>query len=317
VTGGTPRTTGVRYDETFANDLADPKLCRAGEKTDGSYDYCATIDADTKAIISPIDPAKLAADRKNNCAPVFPHQLVRAITMLDVAKVAGGRTAWPDKYPAYGLVQCPTGKAIDDLFTPEIDAADTTDSIENAIAYDASKAKAIVSQISGLDHDGATKVGVQMIFGMNFQALSVGQKNKGHGYLNAAAEPSPGLTMALDAKDAALASIRAAFQTHILDASTLIVVTAKYGQSPIEPAKHGIVDSKSMKKLVEADTAGVVASVRADDVALIWLKDKSKIAAVAATLENARADLSIETILSGPTLAPFGDPSNAPPAGLT
>ena len=61
------------------------------------------------------------------------------------------------------------------------------------------KVNAILKQIDGKDHLGDTKTRVPTVFGMNFQAVSVGQKliEKSNGvtggYLDAAGTPSPAL----------------------------------------------------------------------------------------------------------------------------
>ena len=314
LTGGTPRTTGVWYDDAFANELSSPKSCKPGDKPEGyEYDYSEAIDVDDKSVTTTIDPAKLAADPAKNCAPVYPHSLVRVNNIFDVVKAAGKQTAWADKHPAYDLVQGPDGHAVTDLYTPEINGEGIPDSVEKTIAYDAGKAKAIVYEIKGLDHSGKSKADVPAVFGMNFQAVSVAQKNAGNGYLNADADPSPGLARALDATDAALGSIKAALSAEKLEATTLIVVTAKHGQSPIDPTKRQIVDGKNIKKMIEASVPGVVANVTTDSVALIWLKDKSKTAEVAVALEKVRTALSIDKLTFGPEMnRDFGDPSTDP-----
>ena len=312
LTGGTPRETGVWYDDAFAGDFASPKSCKPGAKPEGvEYDYSEAIDVDEKIVATRIDPAKLVADPARTCEPVWPHSLVRVNNVFDVAKAAGLRTAWSDKHPAYDLVQGPTGKAVDQLHTPEINGEEITDSVDKTIAYDADKAKVVVNWIKGLDTAGLNKVGAPAIFGMNFQAVSVAQKNKGNGYKNAEGEPSAGLAQALDATDAALGRLAAALTAEKLDASTLFIVTAKHGQSPIDPAKRRIVDGKSLKKVMEDAVPGVVAQATTDDVALVWLKDKSKTAAVIAALNAKKAELAIDRIVPGAELA---DPATDPRA---
>jgi len=41
-------------------------------------------------------------------------------TIFEVVRSKGGHTAWADKHPAYDLVNGPSGKGVEDLFTPEI-----------------------------------------------------------------------------------------------------------------------------------------------------------------------------------------------------
>ena len=56
------------------------------------------------------------------CEPVYPHQYLRTNTIFEIIKNAGGLTAWSDKHPAYEVLSGPSGKGIDDLFTPEINS---------------------------------------------------------------------------------------------------------------------------------------------------------------------------------------------------
>ncbi len=300
LTGGTPRSTGVYYDDAFAREYASAKDCKPGEKATGSeYDYSEAADVDENARDTVLDPKKLLADPAHDCAPVYPHSIVRVNNVFDIAKAAGLRTAWSDKHPAYDLVQGPTGKAVDDLFAPEINADGTTDSVDKTIAYDATKVDAVINELKGFDHTGKTKAAVPAILGMNFQAVSVIQKLKDGGYANADGEPSEGLVKALTETDKALGRVQATLAAEKLTDSTLVIISAKHGQSPIDPAKRKIVDSKALKAALN----GMAAQVTTDDVALIWLKDQSKTAEVVAALEAKKADLSIDKIWSGEELA--------------
>ena len=53
---------------------------------------------------------------------------------------------------------------------------DYTGSFLNIQCYDSLKVQAILNEIDGRDHDGTAKAPVPNIFGMNFQAVSIGQK---------------------------------------------------------------------------------------------------------------------------------------------
>jgi hypothetical protein len=53
---------------------------------------------------------------------------------------------------------------------------DYTGSFQNIQCYDGLKVNAILNEIDGKDHDGVKKRRVPNIFGMNFQAVSIGQK---------------------------------------------------------------------------------------------------------------------------------------------
>ena len=68
---------------------------------------------------------------------------------------------------------------MDDLYTPEITNVggfDATASVVCTVENDQKKVKAILNEIHGLRHDGTPGPGVPAIFGMTFQAVSVGQK---------------------------------------------------------------------------------------------------------------------------------------------
>ena len=81
---------------------------------------------------------------------------------------------------------------------------------------------------------------------MNFQSVSVGQKlakagdadykdpTLTGGYLNSNAAPGTALTLQFQFVDAALGKFRSELAKQGLDQSTLIIVSAKHGQSPID-----------------------------------------------------------------------------------
>src|SRR6202011_5439565 len=131
--------------------------------------------------LNKIDPAKLPRVRNESgqCVALFPHNAIRTNTIFEVVKAAGGVTAWADKHPAYDLVNGPSGKGVDDLYTPEITnvgGLDNTVSVVCTVENDEKKVKAIINEIHGLRHDGTPGLGIPTVFGMNFQAVSVGQK---------------------------------------------------------------------------------------------------------------------------------------------
>ena len=55
-----------------------------------------------------IDPAQLPVDPAT-CKPVYPHQYLKVNTIFEVARAAGLRTAWSDKHPAYEILNGPVG----------------------------------------------------------------------------------------------------------------------------------------------------------------------------------------------------------------
>src|SRR5262249_53651742 len=165
-----------------------------------------------------IDPTKLPRVLVNGkCVPLFPHQAMRTNTIFEVVKANGGRTAWADKHPAYDIANGPSGKGVDDLFTPEItnvNGFDATVSVVCTANNDGLKVQAILNEIHGRTHDGKP-ARVPAVFGMNFQAVSVGQKlakdnsdgsctvdtkftGQSGGYADGAGTPTAVLAFALD-----------------------------------------------------------------------------------------------------------------------
>ncbi|MBV9691476.1 MAG: alkaline phosphatase family protein [Ktedonobacteraceae bacterium] len=309
ITGGSPRSTGVFYDNSYDRTLSPPGSKCATVGTEVLYDE--TIDKNPNAIDGGggINPNALPLDPAKGCTPVYPHSYLRANTIFEVIRAAGQRTAWSDKTLAYDLVNGPSGQGVEDLYTPEIAANNTTSSVSATEAYDAIKVKAIINEINGFDHTGKKKVGVPTIFGMNFQAVSVGEKLPGAGYVDSQGTPSAQLLNALNFVDTSLHQMVSALEVQNLLASTTIIITAKHGQAPIDPAKFKLVDSSIIPALVNSVQPKLAAQVTADDVALIWLTDQSKTAAVVAKLAANEAQANIQEILSGDSLKLlFNDP---------
>ena len=313
ITGGTPRSTGVFYDDMFDRSLAAASgTCVPGARVQWKQNLDLT--PPPLNFNSVLDPTKLPRDPANGCTTrVFPHQYPRVNNVFELIKAAGGHTAWSDKHPAYEWVNGPSGTGVDDLYTPEIQTATggvvTTNSFSLTMAYDDMKVAAIVNEINGLDHTGATSVGVPNLFGMNFQAVSVGQKlaeagGAVGGYLDAAATPSAPLKTALDHTDQSIGMMVNALRARRLLESTLIIISAKHGNSPIDPATLVKVDPNVIVNIVNSVPPGL-AQLSADTGPLIWLKDQSTTAAVVAALNTPanRAAARIDRILSGPELA--------------
>src|SRR5579885_1080129 len=188
---GQPNGTRTEYEE--GDDIDQSKL-NGGSPAYGTYD----------GGYQSLDPAKLVRDPFHGCAPVYPWNFVRANTIFGVIHRAGGYTAWSDKHAAYAAVSGPTGTPIpsnvDDYYSPEINsnviplpgvrtatgldctnapnasAADWTSDFDDIKCYDQLKVNAVLHWIDGRTHLGGARGIVPVIFGMNFQAVSVGQK---------------------------------------------------------------------------------------------------------------------------------------------
>ena len=327
VTGGTPRSTGVYYDDGYDRSLAPASgLCVPGARVQ----WKQNLDVLPFSFTTTIDPLKLPRDPADGCTTrVYPHQFPRVNNVFELVKAAGGRTAWSDKHPAYEFLNGPSGTGIDDLYTPEITlnppAITTTNSFALTMAYDDMKAAAIVNEINGFDHTGTTRVGTPALFGMNFQAVSVGQKLKveqlptapllSGGYLDANGTPSGGLQATLDHTDQSIGAMVSALEAQGLADSTLIIVSAKHGNSPVDPATFVRVDPAVISNIVNSVAPGLLALLSADTGPLIWLKDQTRTADVVAALNQPvnRLAARIAQILSGDDLAArFADPLTDP-----
>lgn len=311
--------------------------------------------------IASIDPTRLDRDPKAGCAPVYPWNFVRTNTIFGVIHAAGGYTAWSDKHPAYSSVAGPGGTSLDDYYSPEINsnvvglpgvatpsgigcsavpdmAADLTawtNSFQNIQCYDTLKVNAILNEIEGKTHRGG-KARTPTIFGMNFQAVSVGEKliegSTRGGYMDAAGTPTASLLSEIEFVDDAIGEMVTKIKDRGLYESTLIVITAKHGQSPIDPHAYDAVPGKTSNGLSPAtlisnqlhaampaseDPNGSGIGSTEDDVSLLWLTNPSYTDAAVTLLENNRAMAGIGQIYYGPSLAlnynwpgwaPSGDP---------
>lgn len=193
-TGGTSNSTGVFYDDSYDRSLFAPSATGADCSGPPGAEtvYAENIDKDPTNVtaggtlgdpLSQIDTTQLPqALTSGGCAPFLPHQFINVNTIFEVIKAHGGRTAWADKHPAYEILNGPSGAGVDDLYTPEVNSndpitgQDTTTGFCSIQRNDVLKVQAVLNEINGLDSTGSTTVGVPTIFGMNFQAVSVGQK---------------------------------------------------------------------------------------------------------------------------------------------
>ena len=306
VTGGTPRSTGVFYDDSYDRTYFAPGSDCSGAPG-AEVTLAENIDVNSDMIdgggtpgqwSTQIDVKKLpmtVVDGK--CVAVYPHSFARVNNAFEIVKAHGGRTAWSDKHPAYELLNGPSGTGLDDFYALEQDSLiagtdkATTKSFKSERDFDEARVKVLLNEINGMDSTGKIKAGVPQLFGMNFQAVSVGQKlpKSGPGddaglvggYLDASGKPNTALTLQFDYVDGALGELTAALKSKDLLDTTLIIVTAKHGQAPIDPASFQPLDDEPYSKL-----PGYAFHI-ADDASLIWLDPAMR----AANLDAAMADL--------------------------
>ncbi len=316
VTGGSPITSGLFYDVSYDRAIFDPANTNCWGEPGNTMVFDESIDLYNAQAVSlnVIDPTKLPRHLEHGaCVPLWPHNAIRTNTIFEVVKAAGGHTARADKHPAYEWVNGPSGKGVDDLYTPEITnvgGSDATVSVVCTVENDYKKVRAILNQIRGLKHDGTPGVGVPAVFGMNFQAVSVGQKlakdnfdgsctgdmgplnGQPGGYLDGAGTPTAVLNYGLERTDQALTRMIEALKDQGIYESTLFIVSAKHGQSPINPVKvnkpghfadlvatlpdAGINAGAIAIANAAACSTGSCGLVQDDDIALIWLQDQRR-----------------------------------------
>jgi hypothetical protein len=352
--GATPSGTTTEYDEGI--ELNQNLLNGGAPSGDGG--------------VNGINPMFLVRDK--DCNPVYPWNFVRDNTIFGVIHAAKGYTAWSDKHASYSSVGGPTGTTtdsnVDDYFSPEINsdsadfatgatpslvlpacmssgkpalpdqlavaaADDYTGSFQNIQCYDGLKANAIINEINGMNHDGSAKAKVPAIFGMNFQAVSIGQKliyqhgavatgySVTGGYVDSVGTPSASLFQEISYVDTEIGAMVNELKKKNLIDSTLIIITAKHGQSPVDSSRYvrngPPNDPASILSTFLAPSENSAIGPTEDDVALLWLADSSpsNVATAVGMLETMSPTTNniagIGEIFSGPGIGLFYDPTDS------
>ena len=345
--GAAPTGTTSEYEEGIDIDQT---------KVNGGAPGAALTDGG----IASIDPKRLIRDPRRGCSPVYPWDFVRTNTIFSVIHQAGGYTAWSDKHPAYSAVAAGIGPAaLDDFYGPEINSnvialpgvrtptgiscetiPDTgadltawTNSFQNIECYDTLKVDAVLNEIDGKNHLGTKRTRVPTIFGMNFQVVSVGQKlvEKSNGvtggYLDAAGTPTTALLAEFKFVDASFAAWIRELKARGLYDSTLIVITAKHGQSPIDPSRYVGQTINGTSPVTLLSNAGYIPFSEStnnptgigpteDDVSLVWLKNSADTDASVKILEDdpsTTTGIGLGQIYYGPSLSlNYNDPTVDP-----
>jgi hypothetical protein len=318
--------------------------------------------------VTSLNPDRLVRDPFNDCQPVYPWNFIRTNTIYGVIHAAGGYTAWSDKHAVYALVSGPTGtnkpSNVDDYYSPEVnsnkiplpglttagtnyscanvvmDGNDWTTDFDAIKCYDQLKVNAVVNWINGKNHLGTRKASVPVILGMNFQAVSVGEKltspaalpaarsdsNSG-GYEDAQGTPRPLMMKEIVFVDAAIGQMVSALKNEDLLDSTTIIITAKHGQSPIDPNRFFPIPGKTnngeppsaallppnpnlLPAVFSDPTNGL--GIAEDDISQIWLTDPSTTAAAVTALENNATAIGLGQIYYGASLNALFNPPGVP-----
>jgi hypothetical protein len=360
ITGGTSKSTGVFYDDSYDRTLFAPGSPGCTSAPGTEVNIAENIEFNLHMIDGgktgsltglnagvAINPNNLPVQNVSGiCTPLWPHNFIRTNTVFGVLHKQGLRTAWSDKHPAYDLVNGDKPKTqpvngpgtnVDDFFAPEINSdlsqanidlintqlgpnfstapaplppppflGDFTSRIDAVEWYDGIKVRATLNQINGFNHTGKfPRVGTPVLFGMNFQAVSVGQKLACCGYTDPAATPSAGLLDAIKFVDRSIGQMIDA-----LSSGGLPIVSAKHGQSAIDVTKRKMFNDKTVIATPIGPNFGFDIG---DDGVLIWLKSNSgtKTADAVAALNGFAGDTGIGEWLSGPLLPlSYKDPAH-------
>lgn len=353
--GATPSGTTTEYEEGI--DFDQTQLNGVSNSTLGTFG----------GGIAAINPARLPRDK--SCNPVYPWDFVRTNTVFGVVHGSGGYTAWSDKHPAYSSVSGhgSNGKAVDDFYSPEInstviampgittplgmscavipdpnsDVTAYTNSFQNIQCYDTLKVNAVLNWIDGKTHDGKHNAKVPALFGMNFQAVSVGQKliEKSNGmtggYQDAIGTPTPALLSEIEFVDASIAEWVAELKKEGLYNQTEIIISAKHGQSPLDSPRYTRITSTgpvttSPATILDNNGNGCIPASESpsnssgigpteDDVSLIWLNNKCTTSQAVEMLESqspaSNNIAGIGQIFSGSALTQLFNAPGLPPSG--
>ena len=354
---------GVSFDQTLLNGGGPYSKLDGGVKS-----------INPKRLVR--DPFDL--DLKGHCKPVYPWNFVRTNTIYGVIHAAGGFTAWSDKHPVYASVSGPnpspdlhpeTPANVDDYYSPEVNSLqivlpgiktaapaggagfdcgtlvpngdDWTTDFDAIKCYDQLKVNAVVNWIKGLDHLGNKRPVpvVPAIFGMNFQAVSVGQKlisppsatrtdsNTG-GYKDAQGTPRPKMQAEIEFVDAAIGQMVSALKSQRLLQSTTIIITAKHAQSPIDPNRFFPIPGHSPLNNGEPPSAVLLGppsflpavysdpnnglGLAEDDISQIWLADSSETTTAVTALDKAATAIGLGQIYFGASLDTLFNPPGVP-----
>src|SRR5208283_1789695 len=207
----------------------------------------------------------------------------------------------------YDFANGPSGDGVIDLWSPEINSIPVpipsvqgcnplpdpgaaqssnawTDSFQNIRCYDQFKVQAVLNWIDGKTHDGSATAPVPNIFGMNFQAVSVGEKlvekslGLTGGYVDALGTPSDSLFAEIQYVDTAIGQFVSELKKEGLLDSTLIIVTAKHGQSPIDINRvlripGDVPADEPPSQILSPISVGPgmpVAQADEDDISMLW-----------------------------------------------
>ncbi|KAL1846748.1 hypothetical protein Plec18170_009039 [Paecilomyces lecythidis] len=305
VTGGTPRLTGIYWDDTWAKDLYPPSSNCTGP-IGSEVDWSVASDWNSSSITGGdafnISATAMRLTSWGACEPIFPHDYLRVNTIFEVARANGLNTVYMDKHPTYEFVNGPSGTGLTQGYFPEIGSVAST--LDAQLAWDDLHWTALSNIIAGHYVNGSGSVDFSLI-GANFQSLTWAQSNGG-GYANGSSLANPvfgaNISAALDSYDQKIGTlVRELKAAGKLD-STLLILSSKQGQSPVNESTLKHVDPSLLVNSTGVD----VSFMTGDDAALLWLARSSDAATAKANLLAKATELNIDSVLVGDEVWQFG-----------
>ncbi len=186
--------------------------------------------------------------------------------------------------------------------------------------YDDYKVKQILNEIDGFNDSGTTSPGTPSIFGLNLQAVSVAEKEPGTlfngGGIDANGNARPDLVSAINHTDQSIGLILDELKKTGQADSTLVILTAKHGQNPVQDPTVGlnsVFDSTTgavggdgnltaIGALLARNGIALASERGGDTSSLIYLKNPADVQKAVALLntKNYSFDTAIDTV-SDPT----------------
>ncbi|KAJ3314572.1 hypothetical protein HDV04_006111 [Boothiomyces sp. JEL0838] len=320
ITGASPKTHGFYYDVAFSRNFyaVGDVNCTGPIGNSFAYDESIELGTNSNGDSTRLDGGCESGKFENGCGinvnalpfkkvdgkcvPWFPHNEMRVNTIYEVAKANGYFTGHADKHLAYDFVNGPSGNGVQDLYTPEISYYSNT--LANVTTYDQLHVDAIVNWIKGNDHFGASVAkNSGFIVGANFQVVSTQQKITQYanadkamgGYLDAQFTPTPLLTKAIAQADEFVGQIIDALKACGKWDTTLLVVGAKHGQSPVDRSGLKLLGDSNLNLLASNNNTipSDAWTTTNDDNALIWYRDPANAAIVCPILKANAVTLGV------------------------
>ncbi len=235
----------------------------------------------------------------NGVNELYTPEINSNVALLDLKT---GKTVSADALQASSPFADLSGYKLVDASTDPLGASDpnlelTTNNVLLTEKYDDLKVAAVLNEINGKNPLGTANTAVPNLFGMNFQAVSVAQKNANGGISAATTGEvvSNLLRSALRHTDASVGMLVGALKSHGLWGSTLLVLTAKHGQNPRVGVAHLVKDDLFTNAL---GTIGVAGATQ-DDVSLLYLNDPTQTLAAANKLNAFVSTGTVDVYLKG------------------